>query len=118
MYELFQQFFMEFTCAVLVAAIIALEHLFCYRKHLIPVVRYTLGVIAFAVPFSLVVRDTYTLIVLWSYILIAGFVTLLLHMWRLRRHEWHGEAEAQYQSGLTTGLAEEQERGDGTTGKR
>ena len=116
MYELFTPFVREISLAAMVAASIALEHHICYRKRLTPIARYTLGVLAIAVPFSIAVPDVPTLIVFWSYILVAGVTTLALYLWRARRQEWNGELDAQYRAGLVVGAIEEP--GDGTTGKR
>ena len=116
MYELITPFLLEISLASLVAASIALEHHICYRRRLTPLARYTLGVLAIAVPFSIAVPDIPTLIVLWSYILVAGITTLALYLWRARRQEWNGELDAHYRAGLVVGAVEEPD--DGATGKR
>lgn len=118
MYECLFYFVSYFPAVLAVIVIIVLEHLFCYKRRLTPVVRYTLGVLAFAVPYSFAVQDIRAVTLLWWCIGAAGITTIVLHVWRMQRHEHHGEHDSQYRAGRITALATSEESNRGEAGGR
>ena len=111
MYECLFYFLTYLPVTLVVIAIIVLEHLICYRRRLTPVVRYTLGVLAFAVPYSVAVGDVRAIALLWWCIGSAGITTIALHLWRMQRREWHGEHDSQYFAGKIAARASEDGNG-------
>ena len=112
MYECLFYFVSYFPAVLAVITIIVLEHLICYRRRLAPVVRYTLGVLAIALPYSVTVGDLRAIALLWLCIGSAGITTIALHLWRMQRHEWHGEHDSHYHAGkISARASEESNRG-------